>query len=75
MSLKTILLGIALAANAGAAGAVNLVQNGSFEQSAYTPTPGLAGIEIGVDVANAGYVTQGVTNWQATLSGGITYYY
>lgn len=64
MSLKIIAFAAALAAAASADAAVNLVSNGSFEQSIYT-----ANSEFGVDFG------QGVTDWTATLPGGYSHYW
>lgn len=67
MILRSIIIAAALAA--APAAAVNLVSNGSFESSAY-----IVSTEFGVDVFNVG-VFQGVTDWTATLPGGISFYY
>lgn len=62
MTFKIIAFAAALGAAAAANAAVNLVNNGSFEGSAYT-----ANSEFGVDFG------QGVTNWTATLPGGYSH--
>lgn len=54
-------VGLSVSANA----ATNLVTNGSFESSIYTDSH-----EFGVN-----YGGQGVTDWTATLRGGISYYF
>ena len=66
MKLFTIASGIAALAAAASAGASgNLVSNGSFESSSYAVSH-----EFGVDFGG-----QGVTDWTATLPGGISFYF
>ncbi len=74
MRLATIILAATGLFAATVAPATEYVSNGSFEQSSYSSNINHAGYEFGVDVFGGG-VVQGVTDWTATLSGGISFYY
>lgn len=75
MRLKLLAAIVMFGLGTAAAASPNLVTNGSFETSSATIAPGYSGVEFGVDVFNTGFISQSVTGWQATLPGGISFYF